>query len=416
QRDNLSLTAADFWTTGGAGGSPGSPPGDGGDTLRVGRFGTIGGLAGGYSAGGGSAGAWESGGGGGAGRVAIKYGVYNGNVLNSGINGYASPTGSETIGPYAYYMNDMTFESEGFIGGEVSGDKGLILDAGNVAKFTSIDFDGEPFVGTQKIEFKVRVADDLAGLDSKIFEGPTGASSWFDKDNKNIPDAIENGRFAELLVKLTSDGTNTPILKSVTLNYDTLNQPVNLEISQSKINGDEIAIGSVIIDAQVKLTADNLQGLVANEDLQAEFELKNVSIPFDEQGTILGDIVLSGGASSVTINPIEGKFKWRVRVVDASGQVSAWKSFGSNSDVTDTDFTVDRTAPSAVGAVAVTSPTDDRTPLFSWQAPADNLSSIIGYEVYLGTTPGGNDIVDKELVTELLLQHPCLMNGRIIYL
>ncbi|MCR4424568.1 MAG: hypothetical protein NUW23_00010, partial [Firmicutes bacterium] len=79
-----------------------------------------------------------------------------------------------------------------------------------------------------------------------------------------------------------------------------------------------------------------------------------------------------------------GTYYLSVRAKDVAGNYSGW--------VTDS-VVLDITAPNAPGIPSGTSPTTDTTPTWSWTAASDDHTSIASYNVKIGTSQGGSDVL-----------------------
>ncbi|KKM73665.1 hypothetical protein LCGC14_1408150, partial [marine sediment metagenome] len=413
--------------TGNNGGLVGAPPGNGGAANWCCG-------AGGYSAGGGGWGyssIWvsEGGGGGAAGRIAIKYGQYNNALVNPskdaagtdisatssfGDDGYAESIGG-LVGPWAYYMNDVDTATSGTIGGTGSGEVGLQLDAGRKADWQSLEWSSEPLFAGQDIEFQIRTSDTLAGLDGANYVGADGTSNtWFNADNKDIPASVADSRFAEVSVKLSTNTGMSLILRDVTLSYDVAKAPIE-ELVQSKTSGanTQVPVGGAISQNKIRLEARGIRTPVASGDVYAEFELKPVTNAFDGKNLIRGSSVNSNIVNSTSFAEVGDLsmsvgYHWRARIIDAADNwTSDWKYFGKNSDgelpaiYADPDFYVNNNdiGPTTPGKPYTLSPTASNRPTWTWSASKDQLSGSKGYFAYLGTTPGGTDIVNAAFVT-----------------
>ncbi|MDI6872217.1 MAG: Ig-like domain repeat protein [Bacillota bacterium] len=80
-----------------------------------------------------------------------------------------------------------------------------------------------------------------------------------------------------------------------------------------------------------------------------------------------------------------GTYAVRVWSVDAAGNQSPTYAA--------TTVTLDTTPPTAPGAPSATTPTNDTTPLWTWTAASDGESGLSHYEVKLGTTAGGSELL-----------------------
>lgn len=144
---------------------------------------------------------------------------------------------------------------------------GLRIDAGALSIVTAdkmrLKFNYH-LLPSQKIEFQIRTANDLDLLDIAEYVGPDGtANTWYEAATSGVEITTEiDGsktasielnnayeRYAELQVKLTSDETGSPILHSVTLNYETYPDLITTDISASAAaatSGSAITVSATV--------------------------------------------------------------------------------------------------------------------------------------------------------------------------
>jgi hypothetical protein len=181
------------------------------------------------------------------------------------ITGYDSIHVAYIAGNTAKYYNNVSpYYRLGTMGDISQGGNGYIVDTGqdNKSKPSLLSWMGRTSEDSQKIMLKVRVGDSQAELGTNQCYGPSaldsGCSDWstvgkFFSQTYNVADPpnplksatsifnqIPAKRYIEVLVRLESDGSNTPILDDVTLTYDTLESPQNSNLSLQKTNGDTL--------------------------------------------------------------------------------------------------------------------------------------------------------------------------------
>jgi hypothetical protein len=297
------------------------------------------------------------------------------------IDNYVSPFSTHNIGvsfstdsaipPYVnviFAKKISGFQTPATLGGIATGDIGLRIDAGEGAKpkASSLTWNGTTASAGQKILFKVRAGDTQAELDTNQCYGPvtldSGCADWTTADKffsqingssnsgTGIPSAMAAKRYLEVLVRLESDGSNTPTLYDVTLTYDTLESPTNSNIiltngttnlkdsTGATITGG--VAGAFSNSSTLRVTANGLtctNCAISPTNLRPEVEIKPVETAFD--GTT-GLYAASSGNSYVDIpslTPGTG-YHLQVRSIDDQGRVSGWTSYGGNADPSDIDF------------------------------------------------------------------------------
>ena len=180
-----------------------------------------------------------------------------------------------------------SIELIGGLGSHENNSVGLRADAGAGvrARPSSLTWNGSTALAGQRILFKVRTGDTQAELDTNQCYGPTaldvGCADWttpgrfFSQINGQansstaISPSIPNRRFIEVLVRMESSGANTPTLNDVTLTFDTVEAPVNANITISMTDGTSLknstganvpagAAGGWTSENTVRITANNL--------------------------------------------------------------------------------------------------------------------------------------------------------------
>lgn len=144
--------------------------------------------------------------------------LYGSYILSKGVNDVT------VLGNYAYLgMNDRDREAiviEGGFGAagdyQVNGTfESQVFDAGEEVAFNSINFSSTQPTGTD-IRFQVATNND--GV-SWSFYGPDGTSGTYFEGQGGIALNSVLGRYLKFKAYLTGDGSDTPILEDVTINY-----------------------------------------------------------------------------------------------------------------------------------------------------------------------------------------------------
>ena len=180
------------------------------------------------------------------------------------------------------------------------------------------------------------------------------------------------------------------------------NAPSNL--AQTKPSDlSTISVGGYANSGQVTFTAD-ADDPDSLDDLQLCVEAVAVGNAFSDSPTQCGSLAsYSGSAISVTmtlssLNNGVG-YHWQARIKDGSGATSSWVSFGGNAE-TQSDFVMDSVDPSGNVYDGSTSGVDyeyNDGSLDSLSANwniTDGGSGISGFEYAIGTSAGGNDVID----------------------
>ncbi len=122
------------------------------------------------------------------------------------------------------------------------------------------------------------------------------------------------------------------------------NAPATL--AQFRSNGTTaIPVGGATNETSVVL-----KGAVSDPDagntVKLQVEVRPVGTAFTNTMTAESALLASGSTASVTVSSLVNgtSYHWQARAVDNSGAVSAWVSFGGNTE-TDADFLVDTDAP-----------------------------------------------------------------------
>lgn len=308
-----------------------------------------------------------------------RYFQYKANMNSNSAS--AAATLSSVSANYSVYV------SPGTLGGTVAGNVGLRFDAeegGNIGRkvhASQLNWVATTGSSGQKVLFKVRAGDTQAELDANQCYGPTaldsGCADWttagkfFSQINSggttttnpaSLPGSILNTisykRYVEVLVRLESDGSNTPTLSEVILTYDLLENPVLGNTTIYKQDGStQVSTGGTentwTNETTVKIKATGLTctscGTSTNRKIEVEY--KPTASNFDGTGTVLGDSVPNGGNydSTATISGLTAGtgYHLRMRTLDTEGRVSGWTSYGSGTDTAPAaaDFTIEQTPP-----------------------------------------------------------------------
>ncbi|MBN1807580.1 MAG: Ig-like domain-containing protein [Planctomycetes bacterium] len=107
-----------------------------------------------------------------------------------------------------------------------------------------------------------------------------------------------------------------------------------------------------------------------------------------------GNDVFNGNVGNVLTYTVTGSngntLYARVAAVDGAGNQGLWSG---NSD----GITVDTAGPTAPGTPADDGDYDDSTVTFTWTAASDGGSGVASYVLQVGTTAGGNDVLDMNV-------------------
>jgi hypothetical protein len=185
----------------------------------------------------------------------------------------------------------------------------------------------------------------------------------------------------------------------------TPNVPASL--SQAKTDNTVLTTGSWTNVTAIKFTA-NVSDPDASDSLKLCVEKKPVASAFTNTEDACGSAVAYAGSAvpaSVTITGIadQTSYHWQARTRDNAGNVSAWVSYGGNSDVVTaaTDFALDGTPPtggtvfdgSSVGVDQTFNSGSLSSVSANWSGVTATLSGLNFYEYSVGSTPGATDLL-----------------------
>lgn len=349
----------------------------------------------------GSQGDWAIGGGGGGGGGRIK--VVRSSFINGtwSVNGGTGGTGYQNGANGANGSLDfqgVTYNTSGTI-------DGIKIDAGEgkKAQWSSISWlaASSSLPANTNIKYNVQPSTNSSCTTWGSWSNDITQTS---QDGSGSLTTISESRCLNIKLTLTtSDTTQTPTLNDFTVSYDTLESPENSNITPTKTDGTSLKnssgttigagiAGGWINQTSVRITTTGLTcaGCGASTNIRPEVEIKEVGTAFDESLTYTA----TAGSSYVDValpgTPSSGQgYHLRVRAVDDEGRVSAWTSYGGNSDPNDADISYDSTNPSQAGNPSGTTPTSDTTPTWNWTASSDANSGISYYKVYWDTVAGG---------------------------
>jgi len=358
-----------------------------------------------------SSGVYYGGGGGGGagGRVAITSTSLSGNPLVDAGNGGLGTNGGAAGNPGVRSASLATYFTTGSIGNSTNGLRAAI-PAEVIAKWSRIEFTSAALASGQNIQFQIRTADTKAGLSSATYKGPDDTTStWFDNtSSKTIPDSFAYRRYAEIRIKLSSNGTNTPTLNDVTLYYKVIKP--SQELAQLRADGDNAAIpvGSTLSTNKVLLEYRSTKAFDGSITAYAQFEVKPIDEAFNGSNLVNGNTVVIGQNSRAVVENLDVRedYHWRARLVDNNGQATSWVYFGNNSDGNPAaiDFRIDA-MPTQPGTPVTTSPTTNTKPTWNWSRSEKGMGGISGYYVDVGSLPGTNDILDDQFTANPSYTH-----------
>jgi len=181
------------------------------------------------------------------------------------------------------------------------------------------------------------------------------------------------------------DGPKFPEKFIDPLNYqgrpiaDPINRPPVVDrINQYRSDGiTTIREGGAIKDHTVvfKATMSDPNG----GRVRLQIELRQITEPFTGSPTWDSGFVRSGMEVIWKRGGlVDGRYKWRYRVIDEENLASSWQEFGTAGNV---DFIIDRTPPMTPTNLRVTGSTFGRIDL-AWNSTVDNISGIAGYKIY----------------------------------
>ncbi|MDD3481088.1 MAG: fibronectin type III domain-containing protein [Patescibacteria group bacterium] len=279
-------------------------------------------------------------------------------------------------------INHAVFDSPATLGSPSASSIGLRADTGTdaLSKAVSLSWDATTDASGQKVLFKVRAGDSQAELDDNICYGPgtgaegsgldDGCADWstagkffsqiYGESNSSnaIDTAISNKRYIEVLVRLESSGSNTPVLNEVTLTYDTLEAPDPNTIKLTKsddstiylADGNPVTVGlaggytsesGIKIATSTAITCEDC----TSDNRVLEVEVQPVGDVFTDTATETGSIDNVNYLSAATISGLSpGQYHLQYRASDGQGRQTAWTSYGNNAEDI-ADFTVEQTPP-----------------------------------------------------------------------
>ena len=182
------------------------------------------------------------------------------------------------------------------------------------------------------------------------------------------------------------------------------NQPPNSpsSLAQAETDDSPISLGAWTSD-DVKFSASGSDP-DSSDTLYLCVERDIVGTAFSNTEDSCGSGVAYSGTPvtlSVTSSGLttDQPYHWQARVKDASGEYSAWVSYGGNLE-SETDFGYDTTAPSGGTVYDGTSGGSDSafndgslsSLSANWSGISTSASGLLRYEYSIGTTPGGTDI------------------------
>lgn len=320
---------------------------------------------------------WRGGAGGGAGG---RINVVAPAVVAPGAGNYSGSSN----GSAGAFTADITpvFNASGSIGGDNAGEIGLQAKVDRRVRWTALNLNVEP-LASENIKMQIRTADTETDLANATYVGYDGtAATFFDKDNLQIPASIAASKYAEIKLLLTSDGLTTPIIHSISLEYEKVPVPDAASLSQHKTNDQAIAVGDSTDETQIKLRVSNVI-----DNLKAQFEVKPINEAFNGQ-ILVGGALAAGGVSQATIDSLvpAKAYHWRARLVDGAGAESDWSSFGNNLDgqspdiKAQADFSVDSNLDQPRNLDVQVPPPPEKVANLIWTAPPSG--SVNHYNIY----------------------------------
>ncbi len=254
------------------------------------------------------------------------------------------------------------------IGGSGASDVGLRADSGGKVVWSLLSFNSAPLVSGQAIKFAIRTSDDgttwssLMGRNGSAIDWTTGTGNYFGQAYSELANAtitgVDPSRYIDIAVRLESDGTNTPVLNDVRLDYDKIQAPDAPNLSIYRSDGStQISNGGYSNETSIKFKIASMTGLSDSASLTAEVEIKPVGTAFDGSYTAGSAVGYSGSPVDglVTLSGLSAgsSYHMRARIRDNSGRVSAWTNFNNDQIA----VTIDQTVPVA-GTVVINSNAD----------------------------------------------------------
>lgn len=333
----------------------------------------------------------------------------------------ASANGNTAYFSGSFIVNLNSYNTAGTLGGSGSTDVGLRMDAGpgTKAKWSNIDFSlNGALANSQGLKFLIRTSDD--GSTWTIYDSggnvvaPANMETAFSsayygqinggQNNDAVSANVPASRYADIIVRLISDGSATPQVDSVTLGYNSLEAPTNSSLVLTKTTGASLKTGNGLTlgagaaggwtnETSVNLTANGLTctGCGTSTNMRPQVEIKPVGSAFDGTTNLF---MAAQGSTTASITGLAAgtAYHMQVRSIDDQGRVSAWTSYGGNSDGSppgipaDADLTIDQTAPPAVTTLSSSNPV--KTVALNWTTVADGASGTSYYNVYRSSASG----------------------------
>lgn len=202
---------------------------------------------------------------------------------------------------------------------------------------------------------------------------------------------------------MANDGTNFDCGNNVNWNFSNPDAPSDL--AQKKTNDTVIATGGWTNETSVKFTA-TASDTDSSDTLYLCVEKDLLGTGFSNTEDLCGTGVAYTGTPvtvTVTISGITdaSEYHWQARVKDQGGLYGSWLSYGGNAESA-RDFGVDTTACTYAGTV-YDGLVEDVDAAFNdgsleeltanWDAFSCGASGLLRYDVSIGTTAGGTDIL-----------------------
>ena len=234
---------------------------------------------------------------------------------------------------------------------------GYIIDtgAGSKAYWNTVSWNATTPTNTS-VKFNVRTSDN-----------GTSWSSWSSDLVTPGGSAItaSQSRYLDIQYTLSSDGTATSTLNDFSLNYNSVEAPINTNTTIYKSDGStplKSSAGSILSagaaggytnesSVKIKTTSLSCSGCGTFTNPYTQVEYKPVGIAFTGTTNLINGAVDSGNQSTATITGLSSgtSYHFQMRTLDAQGRQSGWTSYGTTpEDVNEADITVDTTKPTVV--------------------------------------------------------------------
>lgn len=264
------------------------------------------------------------------------------------------------------------------------------FDDGNTYTFNNINWNGQA-VGTQ-LYFRNSLTSGSWNLN---VSGTQTAVSYINVSRSNA----SSGNTI-----VANDGTNVDCGNNVNWNFSNPDAPTDL--AQKKTNDTVIATGGWTNETSVKFTA-TASDTDSSDTLYLCVEKDLLGTGFSNTEDLCGTGVAYTGTPvtvTVTISGITdaSEYHWQARVKDQGGLYGSWLSYGGNAESA-RDFGVDTTACTYAGTVydgddfGVDEDFNDGSLeelMANWTSFSCGASGILRYEVSIGTTISGTDILN----------------------